>query len=202
MSRRRLRDIGEPRLPLEHASHARCLEHIAIGADLRAQSTLLGAASKLRGDEEPAAATGHDASSLANRSWRTFARNAGAFRRLAFRLLLRERIGSGMFVTRTTLTLGAPGRPCAPALSAPEAHSFRPRAVSVPGTGAPHRQAPHCLRSQGRSRALSPERETCRARDRRAREPARPRQLTLPAPWPAHFGRRPSTRSYVCRSVA
>jgi len=83
MSRHRLRDICKPRLPLEHASHARCLEHIAIGANLRAQSTLLGAASKLRGDEEPAAATGHDAPSLANRSSRTSTRNAGAFLRLS-----------------------------------------------------------------------------------------------------------------------
>jgi hypothetical protein len=83
MSRHRLRDIGQPRLPLEHASHARCLEHIAIGANLRAQSTLLGTASRLRGDEEPAAATGHDASSLANRSSRTSARNAGAFLRFS-----------------------------------------------------------------------------------------------------------------------
>jgi hypothetical protein len=83
MSRHGLRDIGQPRLPLKHSSHARCLEHIAIGSNLRAQSTLLGAASKLRGDEEPAAATGRDASSRANRSSRTSARTAGAFLRFS-----------------------------------------------------------------------------------------------------------------------
>jgi len=37
----------------------------------------------LRGDEEAAAATGHDAPSLANRSSRTSTRNAGAFLRLS-----------------------------------------------------------------------------------------------------------------------
>jgi hypothetical protein len=83
MFRYRLRDIGQPRLPFEHASHARCLEHIAIGTDVRAQSMLLGAASELRGDAEPAAATGQDASSPANRSSRTSARNAGASRRFS-----------------------------------------------------------------------------------------------------------------------
>ena len=82
MIRHRL-DIGQPRLPLEHASHARRLEHIAVVTDLRGQSTLPGAVSTLRGDDEAAAATGQDASSLANRSSRTSARNAGAFQRFS-----------------------------------------------------------------------------------------------------------------------